>query len=186
MAVKEQHSDAYQTYFCTFTCHNWMPLFELTNSYDTVYKWFEILQQHSVDVVGYVIMPNHLHCIVHFNSETFSVNKTIGNARRFMAYEIINRLEQSNNTAILDQLKNACTERDSSKGQLHKVFKSSFDAKAIFSDKFMEQKLNYMHINPITGKWNLVNDFTSYEHSSASFYEPGIAKHFSPRHFRDL
>jgi len=148
-AVKEQHSNGYQTYFCTFTCHNWMPLFELTNSYDAVYKWFEILQQKSVDVVGYVIMPNHLHCILHFNSETFSVNKTIANAKRFMAYEIIKRLERSNNTAILDQLKNACTDRDRSKGQLHKVFKSSFDAKTIFSDKFMKQKLNYMHINPL-------------------------------------
>jgi len=66
-----------------------------------------------------------------------------------MAYEIIKRLERSNNTAILDQLKNACTDRDRSKGQLHKVFKSSFDAKTIFSDKFMKQKLNYMHINPL-------------------------------------
>lgn len=42
----------------------------------------------------------------------------------------------------------------------------------------MEQKLNYMHINPITGKWNLVNDFTSYENSSASFYELGLTNIF--------
>jgi hypothetical protein len=26
-------------------------------------------------------------------------------------------------------------------------------------------------------KWNLVNDFTDYKHSSASFYEIGIKKH---------
>lgn len=48
----------------------------------------------------------------------------------------------------------------------------------------MEQKLNYMHINPITGKWNFVINSTSYEHSSAS-YKLGITQHFSPRHFRN-
>ncbi len=34
----------------------------------------------------------------------------------------------------------------------HEVFESSFDAKAIFSDKVMEQKLNYMHYNRVSGK----------------------------------
>ena len=186
MAVKENHTDVYQTYFCTFTCHNWIPLFEIINSYDTVYNWFEILRQQFVDIIGYVIMPNHLHCVLNFNRETFSVNKTIANGKRFMAYEIINRLEKQGNTELLNLLQQACTDRDKKKGQLHKVFKQSFDAKPIFSDKFMEQKLNYMHVNPVTGKWNLVNDFASYQHSSASFYETGIVVHFSPRHFRDL
>ena len=72
------------------------------------------------------------------------------------------------------------------KGQLHKVFKDSFDAKPIFSDKFPEQKINYIHHNPVTGKWNLAQDFVSYEHSSASFYELGVTQHFLPSHYRDL
>jgi hypothetical protein len=38
----------------------------------------------------------------------------------------------------------------------------------------------------VTGKWKLAKDFVSYEHSSASFYEEGIVKHFEPRHFKDL
>jgi hypothetical protein len=28
-----------------------------------------------------------------------------------------------------------------------------------------------MHHNPVTGKWMLANDFLTYVHSSASFYE---------------
>jgi REP element-mobilizing transposase RayT len=186
MSIKEIHSNEYSTYFCTFTCHDWIPLYEITNSYDIVYQWFEMLKQQSVDVLGYVIMPNHLHCILHFNKENFSLNKTIGNAKRFMAYEIVNRLEKGNNIKLLKKLSDGCTERDKKKGQLHKIFKQSFDAKAIFSDQFMEQKLNYMHANPITGKWTLVADYTDYEHSSASFYELGIIKHFTPKHFKDL
>ena len=186
MSVKKLHSKEFTTYFCTFTFHEWIPLFQITNSYDLVYQWFEILKKQKIDVIGYTIMPNHLHCILHFNNEERGLNTIIGNGKRFIAYEIINRLEKQNNFSLLNSLSEACSDRDKAKGQLHKVFKPSFDAKAIFSDKFMKQKLDYMHSNPISGKWMLVNDFTAYEHSSASFYELGISKHFTPRHYKDL
>ena len=173
-------------YFCTFTCYNWLPLIESTKSYDQVYKWFDLLKETKAGVVAYVIMPNHLHCILHFSEVDFDLNKIIGNAKRFMAYEIIKRLKQKEETGTLQLLAASVTVREKNKGQLHKVFKDSFDAKAIFSDKFLIQKLDYIHHNPVSGKWQLVNDFVAYEHSSASFYEEGVIKHFSPVHFRDL
>jgi REP element-mobilizing transposase RayT len=163
-----------------------MPLIELTKSYDMVYDWFTILKLKSIDIIGYVIMPNHLHCIMHFKEKLFSVNKVISNGKRFMAYEIIKRLEKENNIEVLTILKSALTKRDIKKGQLHKVFKDSFDAKPIFSDKFMEQKLNYTHYNPVSGKWQLVINYTDYDHSSASFYELGIVKYFTPVHYKEL
>ena len=186
MPVKYKHSNTYSMYFCTFTCFNWLPLIEITKSYDLVYKWFNILKEEKTDTVAYVIMPNHLHCILHFPEANFDLNKIMGNAKRFMAYEIIERLKEKNETNILDLLSASVTEREKKKGQLHKVFKDSFDAKAIFSDKFLIQKLDYIHYNPISGKWQLAKDFVEYEHSSASFYEAGEVKHFLPVHFRDL
>jgi hypothetical protein len=48
------------------------------------------------------------------------------------------------------------------------------------------QKLDYIHYNPVSGKWQLAKNFVGYEHSSASFYEAGEVKHFMPVHFRDL
>ena len=163
-----------------------MSLIEITNSYDIVYNWFNILKQDEIEVVAFVIMPNHLHCILYFPQANFDLNKIISNGKRFMAYEIINRLEKANQTGLLSQLSNAVTFNEQKKGQLHRVFENSFDAKAIFSDKFLLQKLNYIHHNPVSGKWNLVKDFTLYEHSSASFYEGGKAIHFVCKHFRDL
>ena len=59
--------------------------------------------------------------------------------------------------------------REKKKGQIHKVFRDSFDAKPIFSQKFLIQKINYIHHNPVSGKWMLVKNFIEYEHSSASF-----------------
>ncbi len=96
------------------------------------------------------------------------------------------KLEQANNTNTLGILKDGLTEREIKKKQLHKVFRDSFDGKPIFSEKFLLQKLNYIHQNPVSGKWNLAKDFVSYEHSSASFYEDGIVGHFMPKHYKDL
>ncbi len=65
-------------------------------------------------------------------------------------------MEAAKDLSTLTILQNALTERERKKKQLHKVFKNSFDAKAIFSEKFLVQKLNYIHHNPVTGKWKLV------------------------------
>ncbi|MDQ3682366.1 MAG: hypothetical protein M3352_04735 [Bacteroidota bacterium] len=69
---------------------------------------------------------------------------------------------------------------------MHKVFTDSFDAKGIYNEKFFNQKLNYIHFNPVTGKWRLVNDYTEYQHSSALFYETGEVKNYQPFDFRLL
>jgi len=52
----------------------------------------------------YVIMPNHLHCILFFPTQGFSLNKIVSNAKRFMAYELIRRLKENNQTDILQQV----------------------------------------------------------------------------------
>lgn len=187
MSIRYKHADIYSTYFCTFTFFNWMHLFELTNSYDLVYKWFKILKdKYNGDIIAYVIMPNHLHCILYFANEGFKLNNIIANGKRFMVYEIIIRLEANRAIEVLHILSENLTEREKKKGQLHKVFKDSFDAKASYSDKFMKQKMDYIHHNPVSGKWQLVNDFTEYIHSSAAFYELGISNLFTPLHYRNI
>lgn len=186
VSVKSSLSDEYIIYFCTFTCYRWLPLFSLTNSYDIVYNWFNILKQDSIDILAFVVMPNHLHFILNFPQGNYSVNKIIGNGKRFMAYEIVNRLKNSGDVETLQLLSSGITLRDKRKGQLHRVFKDSFDAKPLYSFKFLIQKINYIHYNPVSGKWNLAPNFIGYEHSSASFYEEGISKHFIPRHYLDV
>ena len=86
----------------------------------------------------------------------------------------------------LFQLAAGITIREGKKGQKHSVFEESFDAKAIFNRSFLKQKTDYIHANPVKGKWNLADNFTEYEHSSASFYETGVSFHFRPVHFLDV
>ena len=38
-------------YFCTFTCYNWLHLFDITNAYELVYKWFDELKKNNHEVI---------------------------------------------------------------------------------------------------------------------------------------
>ena len=118
-------------------------------------------------------MPNHVHALLYFPQMPTSLNTIIGNGKRFMAYEIIKRLMAVNDEAMLTQLAEVVKDRERKKGQLHKVFEDSFDAKQCVSTDFIYQKLDYIHHNPISGKWMLAADSLQYEHSSEAFYKDG-------------
>lgn len=149
-----------------------------------VYRWFDIIKsKYNCDIVAFVIMPNHIHVLLYFNDNKFNLNKIISNGKRFMAYEIIKKLKEMKKKKILNYLAKQVSEAEIKKGQLHKVFKNSFDAKAIFSDKFLFQKLNYIHLNPVSGKWKLAKYFTDYIYSSASFYEENKVGLYEPKHY---
>jgi len=139
-----------------------------------------------IKVTAFVIMPNHVHAILFFPTNGYNLNTIISNAKRFCAYEIINRLKQSNENKILQQLEDGLSAREKKKGQLHKVFKDSFDAKPIYIKPFLLQKIQYIHLNPGRGKWKLVEDWREYKHSSASFYELNKVMHYQPLHYDEL
>jgi hypothetical protein len=58
MAVRTPIEQTEELYFITFTCCQRLPLFEITDGYDTVYKWFGYLKSKNHFLEGYVIMPN--------------------------------------------------------------------------------------------------------------------------------
>jgi hypothetical protein len=37
-----------------------------------------------------------------------------------------------------------------------------------------KKKIDYIHFNPVSGKWNLAKDYLDYYYSSARFYETGV------------
>jgi hypothetical protein len=116
-------SDEYAMYCCTFTRYRWLSLFEITNGYDLVYRWFEYLTtRKKANVVAYVIMPNHLYTILYFQKPGFDLNKLIGNAKRLMAYRIIDRLISLGCKSVLEILEEGCSWRDINKGQKHWCF----------------------------------------------------------------
>lgn len=173
-------------YFITFTSQDWLPLFRLTNSYDVVYKWFDYLKNQGHFICGYVLMPNHVHVLIGFRCVVKSINTIISNGKRFMAYELVKRLQVQCQTAILQQLAAAVATSDAKRGKLHQVFEPSFDAKECRHDDFVEQKLQYMHNNPCSGKWNLSPDPVGYLHSSARFYILGETRGYAVTNYKAL
>jgi REP element-mobilizing transposase RayT len=187
MSTNTRHSTLPSIYYVTFTCRHWLALFEIVDGYSLVYDWFCILKDKlDVKTTGYVIMPNHVHCLLFFPTDQFDLSKIIANGKRFMAYEIISRLETISAGIILLQLQEGLTAKQIEKGQKHKVFEESFDAKPVYHRDFLLQKLQYIHLNPVRGKWKLVEHWEEYEHSSARFYVRNKIDGFVPVHYEEL
>jgi hypothetical protein len=118
-------------------------------------------------------MPNHVHLIAGFHSIGKNLNKIIGEGKRFMAYEIVNRLRTYNNIQLLDQMMQEVNETDKKRGKLHEVWEDSFDWKECNSREMITQKINYIHNNLCRGKWKLAENPSEYLHSSAKYYLTG-------------
>jgi putative transposase len=165
MAVKTRQKNREATYFVTFTCHQWLPLFEETQLYDYFYNWFGILRKMEIKILGFVIMrndaqPNHVHLLIYLPKDSPELFKIISNGKRFFAYEIVKRLGNMDNQILLQRLESGVRIKESKKGKLHQVFKErnaarSYDAKECFDEKFILQKLLYIHKNPVSRKQTL-------------------------------
>src|SRR5215831_4172040 len=144
MSVKTEHAHQESVYFCTFTCHRWLNLFSITNCYDQVYKWFDVLISLKYKIIGYVIMPNHVHFLIYYPKDNKSLNVRVSNGKRFIAYEIVKRLRSQNEEELLQLLAEDVLPGDKKYGSRHKVFKDSFDAREILDEAMLIQKLDYM------------------------------------------
>lgn len=172
MPVRTLQETKATAYFVTFTCYKWSSLIARANAFMAFYKWFEYLPSIEVKLLGYVIMPNHFHGIIYLEEDCpKNINQIISNAKRFIAYAIIKELEVKQEESLLQELFHSTSIREKDKGQKHKVFKDSFDAKELLSTNMLITKLEYMHRNPCQGRWNLVDNFTKFEYSSARYYE---------------
>lgn len=186
MAVKQTIPYNYGSFFITFTCHKWLPLIDKVNGYDIINHWFDMLKKNGHYINGYVLMRNHVHAIISFTESLQSINTIIGNGKRFMAFEIIKRLQQMGETELLDQLSNGVEAKRTANKKLHEVWELSFDWKACDNYAFMNQKPDYMHDNPCKGKWNLCASPAEYLHSSARFYIEGVQDIYPVTNFMEM
>ncbi|MBP6624139.1 MAG: hypothetical protein KA198_03150 [Chitinophagaceae bacterium] len=170
MAVRKQIPYSSGIFFITFTCSRFLPLFALLDCYDIVYTFFDYLKSKGHFIHAFVIMPNHLHAIISFTKSEKKINRIIGDGKRFMSYEIIKRLKETENVNMLQQLEKFVNSTDRSRGKLHVVFEPSFDWKECDTDSLIEQKLNYIHLNPCVCKPSIAKEPSDYIHSSAKFY----------------
>jgi REP element-mobilizing transposase RayT len=129
-------------------------------------RWFEYLSKSDAYLLVYVIMPNHFHGLIYLTDKcNSSLNLLVGNGKRFLAYEIVKRLKESAQEDVLKHLSARVREKEKAKRKQREVFRLSFDAKKCFNRAMVEQKLDYIHRNPVSGKWNLAEDWRNHEYS---------------------
>ncbi len=186
MSVKVKHIETNTTYFVTFTCYKWLHLIHETSLYDDVYKWFGIIAEEGSYIFWYVIMPNHLHVLIHFTQTDSTINDLVAEGKKFRAWEIVKRLQKQNRIDVLKILKEGVSEREKKKGQKHKVFETSFDCKECRNAQFIQQKLEYIHRNPLAKHWSLATSLENYIHSSAEFYATGNQGIYPVRHYLEF
>lgn len=172
-------------YFITFTCYDWLQLFDIIYGYDLCYKWFQHLHSKGHAINAYCIMPNHVHLILFLNEPKQTLNTIVGSGKRFIAYEMVTRLQMQSEHKILSKMKASLTKSEIKRNKKHRVFEPSFDAKLITSNRMLQEKLTYIHNNPVVSLQVLSIFPEDYEHSSASFYINGIVKNFQPVHYNE-
>ncbi|NNV57294.1 hypothetical protein [Limnovirga soli] len=186
MPIRKTIPEKDGVYFVTFTCTGWLPLFSITNGYRFVYQWFDVLQASKHHIVGYVIMPNHLHAVIAFSNTGKTINSIISNGKRFLAYDMVKELEQNNQLTLLQKLASRVNNTDINRNKLHEVFEPSFDWKECRTVPFIIQKLDYMHWNPCKSVPKLAAIPEDYAHSSARFYLTGHHAAYTVTSYMDL
>jgi len=92
-----------EIYYITFTILGWKEIFINDKYCDLVYKWFDYVKdKYGNKINGYVIMPNHLHTLMHITDNSPKLSVLIQNAKRFMAYEIIDLLASEEKTTLAE------------------------------------------------------------------------------------
>ena len=178
MSTHTNHHEIFEPWFCTIACYKHLSLFEEAEGYDAVYKWFDALIKSKCHILAYVIMPNHIHCLLYPTDPKKTLNSLVGNGKRFMAYDIVSRLRERKKEKLIAYLAKGVPEKEWKKGKKHQVFRVSFDGRLCLDERMVEQKIDYIHRNPVTGKWALIEDYAQYPHSSASFYELGTKNRY--------
>jgi REP element-mobilizing transposase RayT len=168
-----------EVYFWTSTIKDWKHLLRSEQFKLIIIEQLQWLQKHDKIVLyAYVIMPNHLHFIWEMKGRN---GKEMPHAsfNKWTSHQFLNILLQDH-PQVLPYFSDVASDR--------KYHFWQRDALAIQMDSGakLEQKLEYLHNNPLQEKWNLAERPEDYRWSSARFYmseedEFGILTHYRER-----
>lgn len=115
-----------------------------------------------VKVYGLVIMPNHLHLLWKME-EPYKRENVQRDFLKFTAQQIKYDLKK-NHPTVLKKFKVGARDRQ------YQIWERNPLSVYCYSTAITEQKLNYIHRNPVQEKWQLADLPEVYYYSSASFY----------------
>jgi putative transposase len=156
-------------YFVTFTVVDWLKVL-LDDSYKMVLIGsIRYCQKNKeLNVYGYCIMPNHVHMIIQA-AGIFTISDILRDLKKFTAKAIVKKLEEEKPIGYKQYLD---TFIDAGKPlkriKTYKVWQDGNQAKLIFSNRFLLEKLAYIHNNPV--EYGLCEVPWAYKFRSATNY----------------
>jgi REP element-mobilizing transposase RayT len=120
------------------------------------------VQTKQVGVASFVIMPNHIHIVWRVAAEIKRENFQ-RDFLKITAKQIIDVLKRSDPEIVKDITVNL-------KDRKLQVWKRNSMSIDLYNEKFLLQKLNYIHNNPCHPRWDLAPYPHDYRYSSAKFY----------------
>jgi len=157
--------DPTHLYFVTASVIGWQQLFAQDEYARIPLNSLEWMQQEKrILLFAFVLMPSHLHAIL--KPESKPIGEIIQQFGSFAAHEILKKLREENRKDLLDvfQLRKRDPRHE------HSIWQD-IQAKNIYSIEFLQQKLEYIHQNPVAKAWKLVKDRADYTFSSAGYYD---------------
>ena len=162
--IKEQD----RVYFVTFQIVEWVDVFTRKDYKDIIIDSFKYCQKNKRLVIfAYVIMSNHIHIILSSDKEELS--NTIRDLKRHISKTIIKFIEVCNESRKEWMLK--IFEKAASKHKRndnYQVWTHKNHAELIYSNKFLQEKIDYIHFNPVRA--GIVENPEEYIYSSAVNY----------------
>ncbi|TDA66208.1 MAG: hypothetical protein D9V45_04535 [Chloroflexi bacterium] len=160
--------DGVGVYFITFTIVDWLPVFVDETPITTLIDSLKYCIAHkNLRVNAYVIMPNHFHAIV-FDAafDPLNLKRALTGFRKFSGRQLSDYVGFRYSSAISSVLKN-----DELKDRERRFWQSGWHAEGIYSESFLEQKVNYLHWNPC--RKGLVRSPQDWRYSSAAYWLDG-------------
>ena len=152
-----------EVYFWTATINNWQHLLKEDRFKNIIIQSLDNLSERKlIDVFAFTIMPNHIHLIWRINALN-GKETAQGSFIKFTAHEFKKLLKDDWETLE----KFAVT----APNKKYEFWQRDSLAIHLYSRKVMLQKLNYIHLNPLSGRWQLVSEPCDYYYSSARYYE---------------
>jgi REP element-mobilizing transposase RayT len=120
--------------------------------------------QYDCKLIGYVIMPDHMHLLI-WPTLGKVVTDFMRDFKRFTSGRITRQAKAEGKVDWIRRFEEAGTVTERAE---HKVWQDSFWEQTIYTEKFLRQKLNYIHLNPVRA--GLVKSAAEYPYSSYRNY----------------
>jgi REP element-mobilizing transposase RayT len=166
-----QINDQSKAHFITATVVDWVDVFSRKIYKDIlIYSLDFCIRNKGMILYGYVIMTNHVHLVI--QSENGKLSDLIRDFKKFTARNILDTIAlgaESRKDWMLKRFEFAC--KSHTRNEIYQFWKYGNHPEEVYSEKFLWQKLDYIHLNPVRA--GIVEKASNYLYSSASNYVNG-------------